>query len=430
MAMPEVIIPAVGGSPSGYALHDEYMVQETVQGGRLHYSLVLPLAGIASHFPIPDPDNPFEDNRKVRLGHAQAFADYIRANEHWHSGPLTIRTSSSTVGFEVFEGGDHQIIRFGKLRVPRNSRDSFRIIDGQHRILGLALLFEQLNNERVAALDRQRTAEQIGEPAQVIGQFRKAVEDIDQVLRRVERDCITVDLVIEDNTAHAKQVFVDVAENALGITKSVSKVFDRRRVVNRALNKILSDPNSSELFQNKVDLQLDRITGGNPNLLGATHLADIIKILAIGLGGRMTESKEALLDEGELVASTEEFCDVLVVSFPDLAAIHDGTKTPDGLRGRSILVSTTMLRVLAGVYYELRTVREQSTDDITAFFGRLAPRTQAPVTADSPSGDLWLGVGDTEPFTEGSAAPGARAQQVKELVGIIVGWYEKSPAGL
>ncbi len=430
MSTTDIIIPTDGGTPSGYSLHDEYVVQAAIQGGRLHYSLVLPLAGIASHFPVPDPESPFEDNRKVRLGHAQAFADYIRNNEHWHSGPLTIRTSSAVVGFYVYEGGDNGVMKVGCLKVPRNSRDSFRIIDGQHRILGIALLFEQLNNDRVVALDKQRTAEQIGEAAPVVDQFRKEVKVIEEVLRRIERDCIAIDLVIEDNTSHAKQVFVDVAENALGITKSVSKVFDRRRVVNRALNKILSDPNSSELFQNKVDLQLDRITGGNPNLLGASHLADIIKILAIGLGGRMTESKEALLDEGELVAATEEFCNVLVVSFPDLAAIYEGTKTPNGLRGRSILVSTTMLRVLAGVYHELRTVREQSTDDITAFFGKLAPRTHAPVTAGSPSGDLWLSVGETEPFTEGAAAPGARAQQVKELVAIITGWYGDPPAGL
>ena len=63
MSTTDIIIPTDGGTPSGYSLHDEYVVQAAIQGGRLHYSLVLPLAGIASHFPVPDPESPLESSR-------------------------------------------------------------------------------------------------------------------------------------------------------------------------------------------------------------------------------------------------------------------------------------------------------------------------------------------------------------------------------
>jgi len=420
---------ALPDKPSGYVQYDDYIAQQSSQGKRLHYTIVLPLPQIPAVLPVPDPVQPFEDNRQVKLGHAQAFADYVRQNETWHSGPLTVRTTSSAVKFETLDGGDYGTLKVGLLRVPRNSRDSFRIIDGQHRVLGIDLLLRQLNEEIADRANMLKQAERNGEPKALREEFQRKLRELQSTLDRVAEDSIGIDLVIEDDSELARQMFVDVANNALGINKAITARFDSRSVVNRALNLILSDPDMHSLIENRVDLQKDRIAGNNPNLLGAGHLADIVQTVAIGFGRKLTPDLEKQLDEQKIVNQTNRFLDTLVDGFPDLRAVAEGTKSPGVLRDRSFVVSTTMLRVLAGVYASLRD-QGLDYDAIVSFFRKLARHVATPIDVNSSSGRLWIGATKSEAITDGATAPGARAQQVKELVSVISGWASDPPAEL
>lgn len=419
--------PLIQGAPTGYALTDDYVAQETKQGGRLHYTVLLPIPQIPATFPIPDPLNPFEDNRGVRVGHAQAFADYVERNESWHAGVLTMRTQSDIVRFRPLEGGDLGTVRVGILSVPRNARNSFRIVDGQHRILGFKLLIDQLTARRSEARTRLTNARNTGEPQQVLDMLQRDVNEVEGALDRVQRDSIGVDLLIEDDPEQARQVFVDVANNALGITKTVQFRFDARKVVSRATNLILSDPSSSQLIENRVDLQLDRVTGNNPNLLGASHLAEIVRVLTVGINGRVSAAQEQTLDERSLANTANRFFDVIAEAFPDLKAIVDGTKTPATLRSTTLVVSTTMLRILAGVFYAL-SLDGMTDNDILDYMRRLGRHMKAPITAGTPSGDLLIGATTSGAFTNGASAPGARTQQVKELVEVFTEWATNPPS--
>ena len=122
-------------------------------------------------------------------------------------------------------------------------------------------------------------------------------------------------------------------------------------------------------------------------------------------------------------------------SFPNLRSVADGDMDPVELRNESMLGSITMLRVLAGVFFELK---QAGANDqaVTTFFAKLDAHMATPVTAGTPSGELWLGVtskkdgADHPVFVDGGAAPSARAQDVKVLVDAVTSWSSNPPAGL
>jgi len=418
----------LSGKLDGYKETDDYIAQRSVQGGRTHYLLVLPLPRVVTTMPIPDPAVPFADNREVKVSHAKGFADYIRTHTQWHAGCLTARTMSGTTSFEPFEGGSTGNLQFGVLKVPRNARSEFKIIDGQHRILGIKYLLDSLNDDLMEATSMVAKANRIGAEKAAVEQFEREVKNLKKIIQRVEGDCIGVELVVEDDTDLAKQIFVDVANHALGVRKAITAAFDQTKVVNRALNELL-DGNCDDLINNRIDVQKDRVTGSNPNFLGAGSVSDIIRTLTVGINGRISAAQEKTLDQKTLARDTNKFFEVLRHSFPDLAAIAIGDKLPADIRKSSILSSSTMIRVLAGVFFELRE-SGVSIVDIIGFFTKLSGHTAAPVTSNTASGRLWLNATTEGAFAEGANAPGSRAQAVKALVGAIVKWHSNPPIGL
>lgn len=416
------------GKLGGYSATDDYIAQKSEQGGRKHYLIVLPLPQVVTTMPIPDPAVPFDDNREVKASHARNFAEYVRTHAHWHAGCLTIRTLSGATTFEPFEGAQVGNLQFGVLKVPRNARGIFKIIDGQHRILGIKYLLDSLAEDLMNATSSLAKAERVGSVKSVIEQFEREIKNIKKVQERVESDCIAIELVVEDDTELAKQIFVDVANHALGVRKAITAVFDQTKVVNRALNELL-DGTCDDLIADRIDGYKDRVTGSNPNLMGAGSLSDVIRTLTVGINGRISAAQEKTLDQKVLARDTNKFFETLRNSFPDLNAIAIGSSTPADLRKTSILGSSTMLRVLAGVYYELR-AKGATIIDIIEFFKKLSKHTAAPVSSANASGRMWLNATTEGAFADGANAPGSRAQAVKALVTAMVEWYHNPPAEL
>jgi hypothetical protein len=411
---------------SGYETTDDYVAQRTVQGERVHYMVAIPLPRVPEILPVPDPKVPFDDNRIVRESHAKAFADYLYANEYWHSGPLTIRTTSQTVSFDV--ATDLGTLQIGTLKVPRSRRGEFRIVDGQHRVLGVQKLLELISAKRLEQSNLLQKARDNGAEPAVIRQFEKNLEEIGLVERRAQSASIVIDLVIENDDERARQIFVDVADNALGINKAVKDRFDMRKVVNRALNDFLNSP--PEVLNKRVDMQKSAISGSNPNWIGAGVVSEIIRILQVGISGRISAAQEKSLDVTTLKRNAEEFFTGITAAFPDLRALADDSISAPELRSKSLLGSATMMKVVAGVYHELTAVQHKNPSVAIKFFERLAPHMNAPVKAGTKSGDLWLNAGTENEFVEGAMAPGARSQQVKDLVNTIAEWVDNPPSGL
>jgi hypothetical protein len=128
----------------------------------------------------------------------------------------------------------------------------------------------------------------------------------------------------------------------------------------------------------------------------AKHVADITRAVIAGPGGRVSKKVESLTDN-ETIESVRGFLDVLSIAFAALAEITEeevdnydpwlsGRKKNEPpapptkamkLRESSLLGSVGMLRVLGGVYRNLREAGAEE-GDIQEFFKRLDRHMSAP----------------------------------------------------
>jgi hypothetical protein len=397
---------------SGYDTADRFYATRYRQGGRRAYSVDLSLAQIGAYLPIPDPNRPTPGNRRVKESHAVEFGKYVREHENWVAPPLLMR-SADIFGFDPREniGGT----QFGIMSIPRLARTDIRILDGQHRILGISRAIDAI----AADLEDQRAqlarAKRQGDTPELARQFELKIERLERERARFAEERMSVQFLIEDDLEEYEQMFVDIADNALGITSAVRTRFDNRRVVNRALDGVMKNA----LLAGRVDMDQDRIHIASPNLMGAKHVADIIRTVAVGIAGRVGKRVEDELREDNLVQRTNDFLDALMSGFPDLAAVADGELSPEGLRRRSLLGSTVMLRVLAGAFHEL--TKNLDDDEVTDYFRALAPHMGAPIE----TGSHWL---ETGVFQVGASAPTARYQDLKELTDALVKWAAYPPS--
>ncbi len=403
---------------TGYDTEDRFYATKYTQGGRRVYNIDLSPLQVAAYLPEPDPNNPTEGNRRVRESHAVAFGNYVREHEDWVSPALLLR-GPDIFKFEVKE--EIAGTEFGILSIPRLARSDLRILDGQHRILGIHRAIQAISRELEKQRDLRARAKRNSEDEAVIKELAEQIKKLEYQRTRLDRERISIQIMVEDDSVAYKQMFFDIADNALGITSSVRARFDSRKVVNRALEDVMKHA----LLVGRVDMEQDRITSNNPNLVGAKHVADIVRAVAVGVDGRVGRRLEDELHEDALVEETNAFLDTLLEGFADLARVADGTVTVDELRKASLLGSTTVQRVLAGVYHDLKAATWDD-EEIADFFRQLSPFMDAPVKADSP----WVTDVPSEIFSENTSAPRSRRQDLRQLNDTIVGWGLTKPAWL
>ena len=403
---------------SGYDTEDVYLATRYTQGQRQVYTIDLSIPQLVATLPRPNPDLKIEGNRRITVPHAKAFSAYVLGRADGVVPPLMLRCPQGVLRFEPLEriGGSE----WGRVEVPRLARDELKIVDGQHRALGFHMAWAQINADMSAARDQLGAARRIGEQAG-IEHAEKEVREIEDRRVRIAKERVSLLVVVVDDPKEYLQIFVDIADNAKGITHTTRALFDSSKIVNRCLDDVMQHP----LLRDRVDLDKDRILGDNPNVMGAKHVADLIRTLEVGIAGRISVRLEDELREQDLVRKAKTFLDVLVDSFPDLAAIMDGTLEMKDIRSRSLLGSVAVHRVLAGCYRELANGGNGAPGmnrlQIQRYFEKLAPFMVAPVTDDSP----WRRL--TDDFPEGAMAPVSRSQNLKSLTTTLTRWAVSQP---
>ncbi|WP_116044483.1 DNA sulfur modification protein DndB [Amycolatopsis palatopharyngis] len=392
--------------------YDTYLAMRSVQGGRTVYSTRVPLLDLDKILPVPDPAQPDPDNRKVDTRHAKAFGEYVTKHDSWVAPALLARDNGGC-DFQPLDNSDDKV---GYLEIPwsTGALGALSTIDGQHRILGTRLEMRRLSEEVAKAerdLTRARSADRSARIEAKLVELRAA-------LTRLEHESIGLDIYVEPNSVLARQMFVDVADNAKGISTALRARFDGSKIANRTLDRVLDHA----LFKGRVDLEQDRMTRNNVNLIGAKHVADLTKAVAVGVGGRISKRREAELSEEAVVEGVHSFLDSITGAFTELADVAEGTLSPSDLRSRSLLGSVGMLRVLAGSFHALRE-KEIDEDDITAFLATLAPHMSAPV---SESG-IWRRTEARRDFEPEASAPIMRTQNLLHLVSTVTSWYPNAP---
>ncbi|EFE67975.1 predicted protein [Streptomyces viridosporus ATCC 14672] len=396
---------------SGVVRSSTYLAMRSVQGGREVYSVRVPLHDLIDVMPIPDPDYVDEDNRRVNVRHAKEFGLYLK-NPRWVAPALLARDAGGCT-YTPLEGSDGMV---GYLTIPwTNSGMSLILtIDGQHRILGIYLEIKRVTSE-ILTIDRALAKKGLKEDR--VAKLKAEKEKLKAELERLRTESIGVDIYHEPDGVAARQMFVDVADNARGISAAVRSRFDSSKVANRTLDQVIKHA----LFRGRVDMEQDRMTRGNTNLIGAKHVADITRGVMFGISGRTSKAKEAAFEDHEVVNRVLDFLDCITEAFPDLAAVADGTFSPQDLRDKSLLGSVGILRVLAAVYRNL-TERGVDSQAITDFFRTLDPHMAAPVT----EGSVWRRDPKTsESFEVGAYAPVMRQQNLTYIVDAVTGWYKK-----
>jgi hypothetical protein len=392
--------------------YDTYLAMRSVQGGRTVYSTRVPLLDLDKILPVPDPAQTDPDNRKVDPRHAKAFGEYVTKHDSWVAPALLARDNGGC-RFQPLDNSDDKV---GYLDIPwsTGALGALSTIDGQHRILGTRLEMRRLSDEVAKAdreLSRARSADRRAKIEAKLGELHAA-------LTRLEHESIGLDIYVEPNSVLARQMFVDVADNAKGISTALRARFDGSKIANRTLDRVLDHA----LLKGRVDLEQDRMTRNNVNLIGAKHVADLTKAVAVGVGGRISKRREAELSDEAVVEGVHGFLDSITGAFTELADVAEDTLSTSDLRSRCLLGSVGMLRVLAGTFHALRE-KEIAEDDITAFFATLAPHMSVPV---SESG-IWRRTDARRDFEPDASAPIMRTQNLLHLVSTVTSWYPNAP---
>lgn len=413
---------------SGYRDENQYLATKFQQGGRDVYCIDLSVAQLVHTLAKPDPTRHLDGNRKIDEKHATDFAAYVRENRNWIIPPLLLRAPDDIFTFEVLK--EMKGTEWGILTVPQLARDDLKIVDGQHRILGFYTAIEQISTDLSDA--RGTAARKNAKP----GAKKKSEIDAQRFIEqreRLDRERVSVQIVIVADPDEFKQMFVDIARNAKGITQSTTRNFDRRDVVNRCLDSVMQH----SLLKERIDVDRDRILGGNEYLMGVKHVADLVRTVQVGVAGRITKRRQSDFSEKKLIEDATLFLDTLSEGFDNFADVENGSLTPPELRKRSLLGSVVMQRMLAGVYHDLLINPEtnqvasshggsytRNRSEVVRFFQSLSPHMAAPVGADS----IW--VKHTGQFDEGISAPRFRAQDLKELTTTVRNWAIEPPEWL
>jgi hypothetical protein len=392
-----------------------YLAMRSQQGARKVYTLRVPLSDLSVILPLPDPERPDEDNRRVDARHAKDFANYLNDKEDWVAPSLLARDNGGC-RFEEIPGTDGKL---GYLEVPwsTGALSPLTTIDGQHRILGVDMEIKSLT-EQINKLEREESRARADSK---IVTLREEIARLRERLQRLESEAVGLEIYVEPDSEKAKQMFVDVADNAKGISRALTARFDSSKIANRTLDRVMNHA----LLKNRVDLEQDRMTLKNPNLMGAKHVADLTRAVAVGVSGRIGRKRESELDDATIIEQVHSYLGCISEAFSDLSAVAEGTLTPQQLRSDSLLGSTGMLRVLAGVWHELHAM-DVDDDEITEFFRKLDKHMEAPVDDES----IWRVKEVADDFEPNASAPIMRTQNLQHLAAVITGWFSNPPAEL
>lgn len=433
MTFPEI---TVGPLPPGLGVSDKTLpATRYVQGGRTQYDVVLPIAHIVETLKRPDHTQAIASNRKIDLPHAKAFAQYILRNPDFGCPSIMVRVQPGILHFEAVQPFDPLHTTWGWLRYRHGDMVLFLLLDGQHRVLGCWIAVETVRT-RISDLEglisKAKTVD--SEPG-VVAKLQAELRNEQVKLDRLMKQSITVQFV-ETSEEAGKRLFVDINDNVKSVRPDFRTFLDDRTAVGLIAGDVIE---THPLLVGRVESGQERGFGkGSKMLIGAKAVGDMVRAVLVGTVGRVGARVEDEFRREQSAKTTEvkKFFDLLV-NYTDLRKVADNELDPQDLRYDSkepdkphttMLASTTMLRVLAGVYHDLTSIADLKTGmaadgkppmtraEVGIFFRDLGPLLrQIPVT----SGSVWHATGL---FVDGGSAPTGRHGDMRKLTELLNGW--------
>ena len=325
------------------------------QGARTLY-LTLPSNSILNNFfPIDIEPAGDRSQRKLDPNHARQIANYIAGNaDDYALGAITYATDKVGMFTEVEKGSN-----IGLLRLPLDAK--LRSIDGQHRREGIRLAINV-----VSGLESQSTA---------------------------------LLIYVEDDLSKRRQMFSDMNNTARKVSKALSVSYDTRDPFARVAAELAD---SHPLLSGRIDREGSRIQPGSGDLFTLASIHDALKRLFVGPSGRVKDSTR--YDEEDIRLRGGVLFGAILASQPELGPGASQTKVEE-FRARSILLSSTTLRVVAAAFWSASEELQTSLVELKAVFAECLERVDF-----KPSAAIWVESGFVSP---GRSTPNARSQEMR-----------------
>jgi len=241
------------------------------------------------------------------------------------------------------------------------------------------------------------------------GQHRRhaiadAVHDDDEI----GYDYSAVVLYVEDDYTKRRQMFSDMNATPKVVSKALNITFDSRDPYAQAAQQLAQ---IHPLLKGVVETEKARINAADPNIFSLSGVYDGLKRYDLGMVlPRGRSPKRRSVDE--LIEIGTELFDVIDAARPEYADIKDhlarlepGKEQGDLMkieRRKTLLFSTTTLRVIAGALHEAK--KADGQDDVQPYRDRLARIDFKP--------DSKLFTDPQVNFVGGTGTPSARNQEV------------------
>lgn len=290
--------------------------------------------------------------RELGARHAAEIGEYINDNpEDYILGSLTYAVDAEC---SFTPSAIHSQV--GTLLVPLDA--VMRCLDGQHRREGLK---QALENDP-----------ELGE------------------------DSTAVLVYVEADHTRRRQMFSDMNSTPKVVAKALNVSFDNRDPFARVAKGLAEE---HPLLKGRTELAKARVVAGSENWYSLGAVFDALKRLQVGANGRVRlvsqYSEEAIATRGQ------QFFDLLNNSRPEFDLLRGGTSA-EVMRNKSILLSSTTLRALAGALH----IRLSEDGD----FVDPASYEEALSNIDfSPESPMWIDCGFV---AAGKTTPNARNQEV------------------
>lgn len=377
------------------------------QGGRRAYIVVTRLDQALAIIPERvEPDLIKDANRRLHEPHAKAFGEYLWETDGWISGPMVVGVKPNRLTFDPFEEGED----IGSLQFPLELVNSpeVRLIDGQHRRYGLRYVFDRESTAVEKMKDQLRRAKGNGQTAAVLTNMERQLRDRQNRLNQLKQESIPLIIVEEDGLDKLRQLFADLAKNRPPDPITVSR-FDARNPFNLAAVELMDHP----LLKGHIDTERSRLNSSSPYMSTLNQFANnVLKVLAVGINGRVSKRVLAGKKAKNIEDDGRHFLDDVVAARTELAELADERLTVADLRqAGNLLVSPTMTRVLAGIWWEV-VIRGGKPREMFVNWLRGAQMTPT----NEPN--IWASAGLVR-FEDGSwSTPTARMQEVRRSVSL------------
>jgi hypothetical protein len=400
------------------------------QGGRTVYGLSVSPAQIVGLIPRPDPKIPNPGNRRIQENHARSFAEYYLNHEDWVIPGIILR-SADIFAFDSQAAIGDEHATFGVLSYPKSAASNIQIRAGQHRVLGFHIARGLIQKRIDEARDfRSRAIRQAGGDKRdaVVKEAEKQLQQARNLEERFGREHVAVEIQVTDDAQKYRQMFFDIADNAMTISASVKARFDTRKIVNRATALVGDHP----LLANRIDEENDRLPQNSNDFLTLQHLSRIVHATVVGMKGRVHKTLERDGDDRQIAANAKRFFDDMIAAFPQLEALTVGQVSARVLRDTSLLGSPGMMRALAAAWHDLQeSPQYQDHGKLVDYFKALNPHMAGPAHPESiwykyvlidrrdQRGDI---IAREHAFQEWSFSPGGRRQDIQAVSDAIRDW--------